>query len=280
LVVAEFDQIAEVYDETRRPLDEETVKSMREMLSKHDCRSILEIGVGTGRVSLPLASGGFRMTGVDISRRMMERASLKGLKNLVLAEGKEVPFQSEAFDATIMAHVFHILEDPMLVLKEAARVSRTGIFALVRKGGSGFRGWSWRGFLDGQGPPQGVEIDEATRKQFEERRQRFRAIAEKYGWSPDQRRARNWQWEVDIVQTHPPDDVKIVSDSVVNEGVEDRIARFEKGAFSSISSMPEEMRKEIIAEIRANAAKYPERTMPPHHEVYQLVMWKPETFLS
>lgn len=277
MVVAEFDQIADVYDETRRPLDEETINSTREMLSRHDCHSILEIGVGTGRVSLPLATGGFQMTGVDISSKMIDRARSKGLKELILATGNEIPFRDKKFDATIMAHVFHLLEDPMSVLREASRVSRIGIFALVRKGG-GPRVWGWRGWFDWQTGTPSVELDEVTKKRMEERRLRFRAIAEKYDWNPDQRRARNWQWEQDIVQTYRPDDQKVVIDTILNESVEERIARFEKGAFSSISSMPEEMRKEIVAEFRANAANYPERFSQPHQEIYQLVMWKPDTF--
>src|SRR5262249_43286613 len=33
--------------------------------------SILELGVGTGRVAIPLASEGFRVTGIDLSEAML-----------------------------------------------------------------------------------------------------------------------------------------------------------------------------------------------------------------
>lgn len=279
-MVAEFDQIAEVYDETRRPLDEETVNGMKEMLSKYECHSILEIGVGTGRVAIPLKMSGFEMTGVDISRKMMERANSKGIKNLVLSNGNNVPFKDRTFDATIMAHVFHLLEDPVSVLREAARVSGTGVFALVRKG---MRGERWQGFFYGSPSTSSngtAGEDEATAKYLEERRQHFRAIAEKYGWKPDAGfRARNWQKEQEILESYPPDDLKIVSDVVLNDSVEERIARFERGAWSSMLRMPEEMRKEIANEMRSNAAKFPDRASQPRHEVYQLAMWKPQRLL-
>jgi SAM-dependent methyltransferase len=285
LVIAEFDQIAEVYDETRRPLDEETVLGMKEMLTKYGCHSILEIGVGTGRVTVPLVKSGFEITGVDISVKMMERANAKGIKNLVLATGNQMPFRNETFNATIMAHVFHLLEDPMSVLRESSRVSGTGVFALVRKGGFGGRWWGF--FGRGPGSAEGSfgnnePIDESTRKYIEERRARFRAIAKKYGWSPDreQRRARNWQREQEILESHPPDDLKIVSDVVVNDSPEERIARFEKGAFSSMLGMPEGMRMEIVKEMRASAERFPARASQPRHEVYQLAMWKPESLLN
>jgi len=265
-VVAEFDEIASVYDETRRPLDEETVKGMKEMLTKHGCHSILEIGVGTGRVAVPLESSGFEMTGVDISRKMMEKAEVKGIKTLVLAVGNQVPFKDRTFDATIMAHVFHLLEDPVSVLRESSRVSRNGVFALVRKGRWGGR---WTGFFydaddeNNLNTDENSDIDEHSRKYFEERREHFRMLAQKYGWTPDLSRTRHWEREHEILETHPPDDLKIVSDVLVNESVEGRISRLEKGAYTSMSKMPEEMRKELAQEMRVNAARHPEWASQP-----------------
>lgn len=274
----EFDRIADVYDDTRRALDEETVGGINEMLTKHGCHSILEIGVGTGRVSLPLIKGGYEVTGVDISRRMMEKARAKGVANLVLADGSRTPFKEKSFDATLMAHVFHLLNDPMAVVREAARVSKVGVFALVRKG-AGNR--PWFPFYGGANPSAADGDDEAARKFFEERRERFRKIAEKYHWDQDpSRRLRNWRREQEILETHPPDGLKTVSDIVVNETMEDRIARFEKGAYSFMSDMPTGMREDIIKEMRASASSLPRRNLLPRHEVYQLAFWRSGSLLS
>src|SRR5271163_1056112 len=38
---------------------------------------ILELGCGTGRITMPLAESGQRITGIDISRKMLERAEQK-----------------------------------------------------------------------------------------------------------------------------------------------------------------------------------------------------------
>src|SRR5271165_14321 len=43
---------------------------------------ILDIGCGTGRVTLSLASGGYRVVGLDLSREMLQRGERK-LKNRV-----------------------------------------------------------------------------------------------------------------------------------------------------------------------------------------------------
>ncbi len=253
-----FDRIADVYDETRRALDEETVRGIKDMLTKHGCRSILEIGVGTGRVALPLISSGYEVTGVDISKRMVVKASAKGMRSLFLAEGSRVPFREKSFDATLMAHVFHLLDNPLPVMREAARVSGVGVFALVRKR-TGTRPWSL--FYGGDdsaagGKQSDSDDDEATRKFIEERRERFRKIFQKYHWDPS-RSFLNWRREWEILETYPPDDLKEVSDVIVKESVEERISRFEKGGYSSMSRMPDEMRKEIIEEIRSSSSSRP-----------------------
>jgi SAM-dependent methyltransferase len=269
---AEFDRIADLYDETRRALDRETLEGIREMLENHQCHSVLEIGVGTGRVSVPLLKSGFEITGMDISIRMMQKASEKGVPNLILAEGSKTPFRLASFDATLMAHVFHLLQDPMSVLHEAARVSKVGIFALVRKRNPGEQRWGVS-FYEGNVSA----LDENERKILEERRERFRKIAEKYGvkWDLSQR-FRNWQKEDEILGTFPPDDLKVVSDKMVTVNFEEHISRLEKGAYSSMSRMPEAMRKEVVSEMRSFAASHPERVSRPRREVYQLAMWKPQ----
>jgi len=278
LAEVEFDRIADVYDETRRVLDEETLNGIREMLTKHACHSILEIGIGTGRVSLPLMRSGYDITGADVSRKMMQKAKVKGVANLILADGRVTPFREKSFDATLMAHVFHLLDDPLVVMREAARVSRVGVFALVRKS-AGNR--PWFPFYWGGGPQQtgsGEPEDEDTAKFFEERRERFSKIAEKYHWSWDSsRRLHNWRREQEILETHPPDDLKVVSDVILNETLEDRIARFQKGAYGFMSAMPAEMREEIVKEMRANTSSLPQWARRPRHEVYQVAVWRSDS---
>ena len=57
----------------------------------------------------------------------------------------------------------------------------------------------------------------------------------------------------------------------MTENIEDRIARFEKGSYSSILRMPVEMRKEIVEEMRTYSSSRfgQEARMQPRHEVYQ-----------
>ncbi|HXQ92968.1 MAG TPA: class I SAM-dependent methyltransferase [Nitrososphaerales archaeon] len=278
-----FDQIADVYDETRRALDETTLKGINDMLGKYGCSSILEIGVGTGRIALPLIKSGYEVIGMDISRRMMEKARAKGMPSLFLAEGSKAPFREKSFDATLMAHVFHLLDNPQSVMREAARMSRVGVFALVRKR-TGTRFWSslYGGEDDSDCSKMTESFDnEAERKFYHERRARFRKIFEKYGWNPSQV-FLNWRREQEILETYPPDDLKVVSEVFWNENMEERISRFEKGSYSSALRMPPEMRKEIIEEMRSSShSPLPnEGLMRPRHEVYQVALWKSNRLLA
>jgi len=280
MATAEFDRIADVYDDTRRALDEETLDGMSGMLAKGNCHSVLEIAVGTGRVSTPLIKRGYEITGVDISRRMMEKARGKGMANLLLADGGSIPFKDKTFDATLMAHVFHLLEDPFPLMREGARVSRVGVFVLLRKGG--FRPWFglWGG---GNAPAEAIRgnTDQGEVAKFvEERRTRFRKLAEKYHWDWNSGRGpRHWGKEEEILKSHPPDELKVVSDVVMNNSLEERIARIEKGGYGFFSEMPVEMKREIIKNMRDEGPTLPDWARQPSHEVNQVAMWKSETLL-
>jgi SAM-dependent methyltransferase len=274
LSTPEFDRIADIYDETRRALDVKTLAGITGVLARHHCRSLLEIGVGTGRISAPLAKTGIALVGMDISRRMMEKARVKGLGDLVLAEGKTAPFKEKSFDGVVMAHVFHLLEEPVAVMREAARVSKVGVFALLRKR-EGDRVWfPFYGAGDMSSPPGGGSSTDPRTKFLEERRERFRKIADRYNWKWDSSRFRNWRREREILESYPPDEFKTVSDVIVTETIEDRIARYQKGGYGFMSEMPPGMKEEIINEMRASASTFQQLAGGPRHEIYQVAFWR------
>ena len=71
------DQIADRYDEQHRFLGsaEPTVQLLAELAAPGN--RALELGVGTGRVALPLAGRGIAVTGIDCSQKMLERLAAK-----------------------------------------------------------------------------------------------------------------------------------------------------------------------------------------------------------
>jgi len=66
------DAFADVYDDWYRDLSD--VSALIELISEFSPgRNLCELGVGTGRLAIPLSSSGFDVTGVDSSAAMLDR---------------------------------------------------------------------------------------------------------------------------------------------------------------------------------------------------------------
>ena len=91
--------------------------------------SILEIGIGTGRIAAPVAANGCRVVGFDVSTGMLHGAAQRGLSDLVVADMMAMPFANAVFDATLAVHVLHHASDWREVLRESVRVLKPhGLF--------------------------------------------------------------------------------------------------------------------------------------------------------
>jgi SAM-dependent methyltransferase len=96
---------------------------------------LLDLCCGPGRHAVPLALLGYRVTGLDLSRRLLARAAgLAGGQGervgLVEADMRRLPFADASFDAVLnLFNAFGYLEDDAqdeLVLGEVARVLGPG----------------------------------------------------------------------------------------------------------------------------------------------------------
>ena len=96
---------------------------------------LLDLCCGQGRHAVPLAQLGFQVTGLDLSRPLLDRAAAvaagQGRRpGLVEADMRRLPFADGSFDAVVnLFHAFGYLEDDAqdeLVLGEVARVLRPG----------------------------------------------------------------------------------------------------------------------------------------------------------
>jgi len=119
-----FDRIADVYDQTRGLPPRVLAKAVGVLTEALAGRRVLEVGVGTGRYAVPLQKSGIEVVGVDIAPRMVARGLEKGLRDVVFADGAQLPFRDESFDATTTNHVLHLVADWQTVLREIGRVLR------------------------------------------------------------------------------------------------------------------------------------------------------------
>jgi SAM-dependent methyltransferase len=139
-----FDRAAEYYDETRG-LSEAAVAWQTELL-EGELRgrgTILEVGVGTGQVALPLADAGIAMTGVDLSRPMLDRLIAKAGGEipfpLVLGDATRLPFPDHVFGGAVLRWVLHLVPEWRRLLAELVRVVEQGGIAVLQVGGYGGR---------------------------------------------------------------------------------------------------------------------------------------------
>ena len=131
-----FDRAADYYDETRG-FPDEVAGPVAEIIAKAGSLNrhsrILEIGVGTGRIALPLSRHVQAYYGIDLSVPMMKRLHKKQTTERVYvaeADATQIPFADGVFDAVIAVHVFHLIANWRDALAEAKRVLRHGALML------------------------------------------------------------------------------------------------------------------------------------------------------
>ncbi len=137
-----FDPVAHRYDATRG-YPPGVAEAIADALLRYGPLApgahALELGIGTGRIALPLLARGVNITGVDISERMIERLSANeaatraaapgapwGRLEVSLGDIAALPFAAGAFDAVVAVHVFHLLTRWRAAFGEALRVLRPG----------------------------------------------------------------------------------------------------------------------------------------------------------
>jgi SAM-dependent methyltransferase len=153
-----FDRVADCYDATRRlpaqAAAEVTAIISAELAGRGRC---LEIGVGTGRIALPLTGNGVSLVGADISRPMLDRllANAGGRQPfpLLLADATRLPLRENSFGAVLASHVLHLIPDWKAAVGEVRRVLRRGGVLLADFGGGAPAPWAapLRDLLHGRG---------------------------------------------------------------------------------------------------------------------------------
>ncbi len=120
-----FDRIADRFDETRgypEHVMSDILTALEAVLDRKE--SVLDAGVGTGRFAAPLQARGFKVVGVDLAPRMLEKAREKGVDDLVRGDLRSLPFKDLTFAAAISIHVLHLISDWRAALAEIGRVTK------------------------------------------------------------------------------------------------------------------------------------------------------------
>ena len=120
------------YDFVFGPIFHPGRKAAVELANDRPNQRILEVGVGTG-LSLPHFRRDARVTGIDVSaemlekaRRRVERMKLKQVEALLVMDAEEMSFEDNAFDAVLALYVASVVPNPARFAAEMRRVCKPG----------------------------------------------------------------------------------------------------------------------------------------------------------
>jgi ubiquinone/menaquinone biosynthesis C-methylase UbiE len=123
-----FDRAANYYDQTRdlpEPVATYGIPALLKTIAPNG--KILDVGTGTGRISVPLLRLGADVTGIDLSLNMMAKLREKyATPHLAQADASRLPFHSRQFDAVLTMHVMHLVAPWREALREYRRVLKPG----------------------------------------------------------------------------------------------------------------------------------------------------------
>lgn len=129
-VKAAYRRYASVYDAVFGPVLQPGRKALVQALRLRPGEHVLEVGVGTG-LSLPLYPRDVRITGIDVSREMLEKARrrvaqrrLANVEGLLEMDAERMSFADASFDKVVAMYVVPVVANPARLLEELHRVCR------------------------------------------------------------------------------------------------------------------------------------------------------------
>ncbi len=119
-----FDRAANSYDQTRQlsePIAKYGIPALIDAIGTGS--RVLEVGAGTGRISIPLLERGVDWIGCDLSSPMLKRFQEKfPSPRIAQADATLLPFPAERFDVVLTVHVMHLIPPWREALREFQRV--------------------------------------------------------------------------------------------------------------------------------------------------------------
>jgi SAM-dependent methyltransferase len=130
-----FNEVADLYERARPLYPQELVEDLFTLTGIQPGHRVLEIGSGTGQITVPLAARGLRITALEPGRKLAAIARGK-LASYPLVQVIECRFEDyqlppEAFDLVVAATAWHWLDPTIRVAKSGAALKADGYLAII-----------------------------------------------------------------------------------------------------------------------------------------------------
>ena len=132
-----FDCIADRYVNTRGiPIASiiTLYNNLQNVLKNMSEFRVLDVGVGTGRFSIPLSDYVRDVIGVDISSQMLKilnEIDIEGKVLTCLSDATNMPFGENSFDMFILASVLHLIPQYEEMFNELERISKKNSYVVL-----------------------------------------------------------------------------------------------------------------------------------------------------
>lgn len=127
-----YNLAAEFYDQKENYLHSFERGKLLPLLGDVTGKKILDVGAGTGRISIPLARAGAEVTALDVSEEMLGKLRMKNKElRIVIGDAESLPFPNDYFDIVVAAFLIVHLQDPARFFDEAYRTLKDNGLLLV-----------------------------------------------------------------------------------------------------------------------------------------------------
>ena len=125
-----WDRIAKLYTRIQEKGNKQLYETLIKKIEAHlsDEQSVLELGCGTGQLSLPLAPKAKTWLATDFSKCMIAEAKKREKSSnlcFCVEDATALSFDSNRFDVVLIANTLHIMPKPKKALEEIHRVLKT-----------------------------------------------------------------------------------------------------------------------------------------------------------
>ncbi|HEU5156205.1 MAG TPA: class I SAM-dependent methyltransferase [Streptosporangiaceae bacterium] len=140
---ATFTEDAELYDRARPGYPREAIDDLAELADLGPGRRTLEIGCGTGRLTVPLAERGCEVTAVELGAEMaaVARRKLASFASVTVVTDafERWMLPDRPFDAVVAASAFHWIDPAVRMHKIAEALRAGGALATITNHAAGGR---------------------------------------------------------------------------------------------------------------------------------------------
>jgi SAM-dependent methyltransferase len=130
-----FDEVAAVYDRGRPPYPDAVIDDLLAGTGIQPGDRVLEIGCGTGQITVPLAERGLHITALEPGANLaaIARAKLAAYPAVAVIESRFEDYElpPEPFGLVVSATAFHWVDPQIRVAKSATALTHGGYLAII-----------------------------------------------------------------------------------------------------------------------------------------------------